>query len=175
MEIVKAKWEARLSSFHVDTGVVFLLSGQSTVLIKWRGTKGNCLHGVLTSQFWGHQLSDIFTENMDPKGISPSKKKRKEITGFFFSHCHLPLLWVLQTWWLCSFSDSDSSLLWSSSLGQVCPLVSIWSVVFQEPILVSAYHRPVIGKIFHFPKASIISHWWKVFFPQCDYVRISDG
>lgn len=26
-----------------------------------------------------------------------------------------------------------------------------------------AYHRPAIEKIFHFPKASIISHWWKVF------------
>lgn len=39
MEIVKAKWEARLSSFHVDTGVAFRLSGQSTVLIKRRGTK----------------------------------------------------------------------------------------------------------------------------------------
>lgn len=79
--------------------------------------KGNRLHGVLTSQFWGHQLSDVFTDNTHPKGMSPSKNKRKEITAFFSSPCPLPLLWVLQLWWLSSFSGSNSSLLWSSSLG----------------------------------------------------------
>ena len=46
------------------------------------------MYGVLTSQFWGHQLSDIFTDNTHLKGMSPSKNKRKEITGFFASHCH---------------------------------------------------------------------------------------
>jgi hypothetical protein len=70
MEILKAKWEARLSYFHADTWVAFLLRAGTT-----RKPFAYIAHLVIPEIL---AKSTIFTDKEHSKGMSLSKTKHNQ-------------------------------------------------------------------------------------------------
>lgn len=121
MEIVRAKWEARLSYFHADTWVAFPWPGQEHGIMGRMGPRGDHLHVVLTWQVWIFEPRVPFAQTTGIKKECPHQKtKEKKTPQAFLAFIISPLLWVPSSWWLSGFSDRSFSdvLLWSLILGR---------------------------------------------------------